>query len=98
MSSLESIEGLSECISRAIQDHLERSNISVTWPHVDKLNHPVLRIEAFLEEAGSANATHSRSKRVASVRMIRILSCKPQADRHLADIGSDKDRDAVPIA
>lgn len=64
---VESVEGLSECISRAIQEHLERSNINVTWPHVDELSHPVLRVEAFLEEAGASNAARQHSKRVASV-------------------------------
>lgn len=66
-SSTDSIESLSECINRAIQEHFERSSANATWTHVSELSHPVLRIEAFLEEAGSNSENRSRSKRVASV-------------------------------
>ena len=68
MAAIPDIEGLSECISRAIQEHLAKSNIEGVWPQLDNLNHPVLRIEAFLEEAGNDNATRTRSERIASVR------------------------------
>lgn len=69
MAAVPDIEGLSECISRAIQEHLAKSNIDVTWPQLDSLNHPVLRIEAFLEEASNDHATRARSERIASVRL-----------------------------
>jgi hypothetical protein len=65
MNALDGIEGLSECISQAIQEHLERSNIA--WPQIDALNHPILRFEAFIEDAGQSSATVQRSERVASV-------------------------------
>lgn len=67
MGTLESIEGLSEVIGRAIQEHLERSNINVAWPQIDGLVRPILRVEAFLEDAGPANISSPRSERVASV-------------------------------
>jgi ATP-dependent RNA helicase DDX49/DBP8 len=68
VDGIQGIEGLSECIERAIQEHLARSNLNITWPQVDELNHPVLRFEAFLEEAGTHDTTKARSERVASVR------------------------------
>ncbi|CBY00615.1 hypothetical protein IAQ61_011526 [Plenodomus lingam] len=67
MHELGDVEGLSECIGRAVQEHLARSNISTAWPHIDGLSHPILRIEAFLEEGDSNNTVgKSRSGRVAS--------------------------------
>ncbi|KAL6709307.1 hypothetical protein ACN47E_001714 [Coniothyrium glycines] len=66
LDNIDSIEGLSECINRAIQAHLATLNVSITWPLTDELNRPVLRIEAFLEEVDANNATPKRSKRVAS--------------------------------
>jgi ATP-dependent RNA helicase DDX49/DBP8 len=68
MNALEGIEGLSECIGQAIQEHLRRSNINITWPQIDALNHPVLRFEAFIEDAGQSSVAVQRSERVASVR------------------------------
>jgi ATP-dependent RNA helicase DDX49/DBP8 len=67
MNALEGIEGLSECIGQAIQDHLAKSNINIAWPQIDSLNHPILRFEAFIEDAGPASAATPRSARVASV-------------------------------
>ena len=67
MTALEDIDGLSECIGRAIQEHLAKSDINIAWPQIDSLNHPILRIEAFLEEAGPHDATRPPSERVASV-------------------------------
>jgi len=67
MGTLESVEGLSEVIGRAIQEHLERSNINIAWPQIDGLVRPILRVEAFLEDAGPANISSPRSERVASV-------------------------------
>jgi ATP-dependent RNA helicase DDX49/DBP8 len=67
MNALEGIEGLSECIGQAIQDHLAKSNINIAWPQIDSLNHPILRFEAFIEDAGPASAAAPRSARVASV-------------------------------
>jgi ATP-dependent RNA helicase DDX49/DBP8 len=67
MNALEGIEGLSECIDQAIQEHLAKSNINIAWPQIDNLSHPVLRFEAFIEDAGSASAVAPHSARVASV-------------------------------
>ncbi|KAH8707615.1 hypothetical protein GQ44DRAFT_743255 [Phaeosphaeriaceae sp. PMI808] len=66
MNVLEGIEGLSDCISRAIQEHLAKSNINDAWPQIDNLNRPILRIEAFLEDAGSNNTVVQHSQRVVS--------------------------------
>ncbi|KAL5115410.1 putative RNA helicase [Pleosporales sp. CAS-2024a] len=60
------IEGLSECIGRAIQEHLARSNINLAWPQIDRLDRPVLRFEAYIEDAGAPSTTAPRSERVAS--------------------------------
>ena len=68
-SGLYDIDGLSECIGRAIQDHLARLNINIAWPQLDNLDHPILRVEAFLEEADANHATRAQSERVASVRL-----------------------------
>jgi hypothetical protein len=59
---LREIDRLSECIVRAIQDHLANSNIE--WSHID---HPILRVEAFLEDT-NGNSSMPRSQRIASVR------------------------------
>jgi hypothetical protein len=69
MSAIQDIDGLSECIGRAIQEHLSKSNINVAWPQLGNLDHPVLRVEAFLEEAGPhpCNARRAPSERIASV-------------------------------
>ncbi|KAH6633179.1 hypothetical protein C7974DRAFT_310160 [Boeremia exigua] len=75
MAALESIDGLSEVIGRAIQEHLERSNINVAWPQIDGLVRPILRVEAFLEDAGPENVSSPRSERVASVST--FISRKP---------------------
>ena len=67
MAALGDVEGLSEVIGRAIQEHLERSNINVEWPQIDGLVRPILRVEAFLEDAGPVDVSSPRSERVASV-------------------------------
>lgn len=68
MNALDGIDGLSECIGRAIQEHLAKSNINIAWPQIDSLDRPVLRFEAFIEDAGqSSNATRPRSEKIASV-------------------------------
>jgi ATP-dependent RNA helicase DDX49/DBP8 len=72
MASLHDVEGLSECIGRAIQEHLESSNINIAWPQIESLVRPILRVEAFLEDAGQENASGSRSERVASVSDSRL--------------------------
>jgi ATP-dependent RNA helicase DDX49/DBP8 len=64
MDTLENVEGLSEVIGRAIQEHLEKSNINIAWPQLDGLVRPILRVEAFLEDASRSS---SRSEKVASV-------------------------------
>jgi hypothetical protein len=75
MNPLEDIEGLSECIGRAIQEHLAKSNINIAWPQLDDLASPILRVEAFLEDAApsprlaNANAKAQVSQKVASVRI-----------------------------
>ncbi|RMZ69934.1 atp-dependent rna helicase dbp8 [Pyrenophora seminiperda CCB06] len=68
MNPLQDIDGLSECIGRAIQEHLARSNINLAWPQLDSLSHPILRIEAFLEDGstGHVGATRVPSERIAS--------------------------------
>lgn len=73
MTALGDVEGLSEVIGRAIQEHLERSNINVAWPQIDNLVRPILRIEAFLEDAGPGNVSSPRSERVASVSVLAFL-------------------------
>jgi ATP-dependent RNA helicase DDX49/DBP8 len=70
MNALEDTEGLSECISRAIQEHLAKSDINAAWPQIDTLNHPILRFEAFIEDAGALTSAASRSEKVASVRVV----------------------------
>lgn len=78
MAALKDIEGLSEVIGRAIQEHLEQSNINVAWPQIDGLVRPILRVEAFLEDAGPDNVSSPRSERVASVSkycLRRALIC-----------------------
>ncbi|ORY14886.1 hypothetical protein BCR34DRAFT_598798 [Clohesyomyces aquaticus] len=62
MDSLERIDGLSECIAQAIQGHLAKSNLE--WP--ENLIHPMLRVEAFLEDGLEADRSNSRSERIAS--------------------------------
>lgn len=76
MTTLESIEGLSEVIGRAIQEHLERSNINVAWPQIDGLVRPILRVEAFLEDADSVNVSSQRSEKVASVSTCEDIPAK----------------------
>jgi hypothetical protein len=70
MDVLQDIDGLSECIGRAIQDHLAKSNINIAWPQIDRLDHPVLRVEAILEDASPATAKRRKKKpeRIALVR------------------------------
>jgi ATP-dependent RNA helicase DDX49/DBP8 len=68
MAAISDIEGLSECIVQAIQEHFAKSDVNTAWPQLDSLNHPVLRVEAFLEEANNDNGTRARSERIASVR------------------------------
>jgi hypothetical protein len=70
-SSLAQVEGLSECIGRAIQEHLEGSNINLAWPQIETLVRPILRVEAFLEDAGPENAS---SQKVASVSDFPVLA------------------------
>lgn len=77
MNSLQDVDGLSECIGRAIEEHLSRSNINLAWPQLDSLNRPILRIEAFLEDAGPLNGSKARSDRVASVCLNTIYSIIP---------------------
>ena len=72
MAALEDIEGLSEVIGRAIQEHLERHNVNLAWPQIDSLVRPILRVEAFLEDAGPGNVSSPRSERVASVSICRL--------------------------
>ncbi|KAF2125780.1 DEAD-domain-containing protein [Dothidotthia symphoricarpi CBS 119687] len=67
MNTLEDIDGLEECIGRAIQEHLAKSNINIAWPQIDGLARPVLRFEAFLEDASPGSTMRPRSNRVASV-------------------------------
>jgi ATP-dependent RNA helicase DDX49/DBP8 len=68
MNGLQDVDGLSECIGKAIQDHLAKFNINVAWPQLDSLDHPILRVEAYLEEADANHATRAQSERIASVR------------------------------
>ncbi|KAF2680326.1 DEAD-domain-containing protein [Lentithecium fluviatile CBS 122367] len=61
---LTEIDGLSDCIARAIQEHLAKENVE--WPHLGSLDHPILRVEAFLEDRDDGRAL-PRSERIASV-------------------------------
>ncbi|PVH96778.1 SET domain-containing protein [Periconia macrospinosa] len=57
------IDALEECIARAIRNHL--SGETLDWPQLVGLDRPVLRVEAFLEDAGQGVGS-SRARRVAS--------------------------------
>ena len=72
MDEVEYDNGLSDCIYRAIQEHLAKSSGNIAWPQIDGLKNPTLRIEAFLEEAGSNDAGSVKPGRIASVC---TLSC-----------------------
>jgi ATP-dependent RNA helicase DDX49/DBP8 len=56
MNALNNIDGVSECIERAIKEHHMKSNFNLAWPQIDGLVHTILRIEAFLEDAGPGTA------------------------------------------
>lgn len=88
MNVLENVDGLSECIGRAIQDHLARSNINLAWPQLDSLRRPVLRIEAFLEDGRPTNGSRPRSNKVASVRFQFIRVRQTIAQLRLYSISS----------
>jgi ATP-dependent RNA helicase DDX49/DBP8 len=77
MNALEGTEGLSECIGRAIQEHLAKSDINNAWRQIDSLDHPILRFEAYIEDAGtvSVGTAASRSEMVASVRDCSPFRC-----------------------
>ncbi|KAI4665386.1 uncharacterized protein J4E78_002846 [Alternaria triticimaculans] len=66
MNALQDVDGLSECIGKAIQEHLARFNINIAWPQLDNLDHPILRVEAFLEEADATHAARAQSEKIAS--------------------------------
>lgn len=74
MTTLENVEGLDEVIGRAIQEHLKRSNINIAWPQIDGLVRPILRVEAFLEDAGPGSSSSPHSERVASVSISTLHS------------------------
>ena len=105
MSALENIDGLSECIGRAIQEHLAKSNLNVAWPQIDHLNRLILRVEAFLEDAGPIDGSRRRSERIASVcsrayfelsvwnDVVPLRTGRIAADMHSANSGSDRDGD-----
>jgi hypothetical protein len=66
MNPFEHFDELSECISRAIKEHLTKSNID--WSH--ELPHCILRVEIFLEDEGHRQGNVSpRSSQIASVRI-----------------------------
>ena len=91
MNAIQDVDGLSECIGRAIQEHLAKSNINVAWPQLDSLNHPILRVEAFLEDAGPNNTTRARSEKIASVRCLAVIIPRrtiPPANVHAENVGS----------
>ncbi|CAO2653135.1 Nn.00g025460.m01.CDS01 [Neocucurbitaria sp. VM-36] len=89
MSSVENNDGLSECIGRAIQEHLTRSDLNVAWPQIDNLNRPILRIEAFLEEAGPNDGSQPRSERVASRTLDLAGMVTPAPSRSLTAARAD---------
>jgi len=60
------VDGLSECIGRAIQEHLAKANVGWPWPQLSNLNHPILRVEAYLEDKNDG-INISWSERIASV-------------------------------
>lgn len=81
MNVLEGIDGLSECIGRAIQEHLAKANLA--WPQIDSLDRPILRVEAFIEEAAPACAIVPRAGRVVSVRIPGLLCVTLKKDGFL---------------
>jgi hypothetical protein len=75
MNPFEHFDGLSECISRAIQEHLVKSNID--WSH--EFTHCSLRVEVFLEDEGHRQGNVSpRSSRITSVRMKPVNTARLQ--------------------
>ena len=81
MNAPEDIDGLSECIGRAIQEHLAKSDINIALPQIDRLNHPILRFEAFLEDAGPSSAMVALPEKIASVS---VLPCS-QHNKHACE-------------
>ena len=61
-------ETLEECIARAIREHF--STGTSESPYLVGLDRPVLRVEAFLEDASQSNGL-SKAKKLASVRLLR---------------------------
>jgi hypothetical protein len=67
MDSTKRFAELSECINRAIQDYLTKTNVA--WP--SQVEHPVLRVEAFIEDdAHEQMSPPLRSLQIASVCMM----------------------------
>jgi hypothetical protein len=95
MNGLQDVDGLSACIGRAIQEHLAKSNISIAWPQLDSLTHPVLRVEAFLEDAGPNTETRAKSERIASVRK-SFSYVLTYTDKNIANDGSVGHADSSP--
>ncbi|KAF2738701.1 DEAD-domain-containing protein [Polyplosphaeria fusca] len=64
MTSLATIDGLSECIARAIQEHLAKSKIE--WSGAGNFCRPIVRFEAFLEDASLDRTSSRSSAKIAS--------------------------------
>lgn len=105
MNALEDVEGLSECIGRAIQEHLAKSDINIAWPQIERLNHPILRFEAFLEDAGPSSTIVPLPEKVASVSLLLFgheYACNRAATRFMLHRGPADDsivdfHDNVPV-
>lgn len=70
MDTIGQFDELSKAIARTIEQHIERSKANVGWPQ--DLKHPILRVDAFLEDHGpdqDQENTPSRPLQVASVRL-----------------------------
>ncbi|KAF2267809.1 SET domain-containing protein [Lojkania enalia] len=87
MASLQAIDGLSECIVRAVQEHIEKTNIE--WPFVNNLTRPILRVEAFLEDGDHDLAPRRRSERIASQTLELTELMTPSSSQSPATIVPD---------
>lgn len=69
---------LSKAIARTIEEHLAKSKGITSWPQ--DLKHPVLRVDAFLEDQGSdpdQGENPARPVRLASVRTLLDFATPP---------------------
>ncbi|KAL1597777.1 putative RNA helicase [Paraconiothyrium brasiliense] len=87
MDSIDHFEELSKAIAKTIEEHIARSKNSAGWPQ--ELKHPVLRVDAFLEEQApdhDQESTPSRPLQVASSKIdlgsiFRARTKRPATDQ-----------------